>query len=451
MKALVEPLEGNKVKLSVEIDEAEFDKALNAAFKRLAQEVRIPGFRPGKAPRRILEAKLGSGVAREEAVRDALPGYYADALRETEVDAIAPPEIDITSGRDEGPLAFDAVVEVRPRINVAGYDGLRVTIPSPVATDDDLTAQIDRLRAQGAVLNDVERSARPGDAVVIDIHGTSNGEPVEGAEATDLTYDVGSGTLVDGLDVQLGGAKAGDVLTFSSELPGHDAPVDFRVLVKGVKEKILPEVNDEWAGEVSEFDTVEELKADLATRLGNVKRVNAHMALRNGVAEALAALVVDDPPSALIEAEVQRRVEDLAHRLQHQGATIVQWLEATGQTPEEFLDGHRADAVGSVKVDLALRAVVDAESIEVSDDEIDDEIAKVAAQSGEKPEKLRRQLERNDALPAVRQDLRRAKALTWLIEHAEVVDPDGKPVDRALLEQPELDAPEPETASGEDE
>lgn len=454
MKALVEPLEGNKVKLSVEVDEAEFDKALNAAFKRLAQEVRIPGFRPGKAPRRILEAKLGTSVAREEAVREALPGYYADALRETEVDAIAPPEIDITSGREDGPLAFDAVVEVRPKITVPGYRGIKVTVPSPEATDEDLTAQIDRLRAQGAQLDDVERDARPGDAVVIDIHGHSGGEPVEGAEAIDLTYDVGSGSLVDGLDEQLAGSKAGDVLTFSAELPGHEKPVDFRVLVKRVKEKILPEVDDEWAGEVSEFDTLDELRADLANRLSNVKRVNTRLALRNGVGEALAGLVVDEIPAALIEGEVQRRVEDLAHRLQHQGASLTQWLEAIGQSPEEFLEGLRGEAASSVKIDLALRSVAEAESIEVTDADLDAEIAKVATSAGKKPERLRRQLERNDAIPAVRQDLRRAKALEWLIENAEVVDPDGQPIDRALLVEPELEEPVASvsaSASGKDE
>ena len=458
MKALVEPLEGNKVKLTVEVDEAEFDKALNAAFKRLAQEVRIPGFRPGKAPRRILEAKLGTGVAREEAVRESLPGYYADALRETEVDAIAPPEIDITSGREDGPLAFDAVVEVRPKITVPGYKGIKVTVPAPEATDDDLAAQIDRLRAQGAQLDDVARAARAGDAVVLDIHGTAGGEPVEGAEATDLTYDVGSGSLVDGLDEQVAGAKVGDVLTFSAELPGHEAPVDFRVLVKGVKEKILPEVDDEWAGEVSEFDTVAELRADLANRLSTVKRVNARLALREGVGESLAAMVVDEVPTALVDAEIQRRVEDLAHRLEHQGASLTQWLEAIGQTAEEFLEGLRGEAATTVRVDLALRSVAEAESIEATDDDIDDEIAKVATSSGEKPERLRRQLERNGAIPAVRQDLRRAKALEWLIENAEVVDPNGKAVDRALLEEPEPQ-PEPEeqvasvsaSASGEDE
>lgn len=444
MKAVAEPLEGNKVKLSVEVDAAEFDKAVDAAFRRLAREVRIDGFRPGKAPRRVLEAKLGPGVAREEALREALPGYYEFALRETDTDAITQPEIDITPG-DTGPLLFTATVEVRPVITVPGYNALKVTVPNPEASDDDLNQQIDRLRNQGAELTDVERECRTGDAVVIDIHGQQNDEDVPGLDATDLTYEVGSGSLVEGLDEAIAGAKTGDAVTFSTEVPGHEGAVDFKVLVKGVKEKKLPEITDEWASEVSEFDTVDELKADLAKRIGGVKKANAQMALRSGAAQALAELVVDPVPDALVDGEVQRRVEDLAHRLSHQGASLQQWLEATGQSPEDFLATHRDDALTSVKVDLALRAVVAAENIEISDEELDEEIGKVAENAGEKPAKLRKQLEANGVIAMVKQDLAKAKALQWLIDNAEVVDEEGKAVDVAVLTAP----PEIEEEEGE--
>ncbi len=432
MKAVAEPIEGNKVKLSVEVDAAEFDKAVDAAFRRLAREVRIDGFRPGKAPRRVLEAKLGSGVAREEAVREALPGYYENALRETDTDAIAQPEIDITPG-DDGPLQFTALVEVRPIITVPGYNSLKVTVPTPGASEDDINQQLDRLRNQGAELTDVERAAKTGDAVVIDIHGQQNDEDVPGLDATDLTYEVGSGTLVEGIDDVITGAKAGDALTFTTEMPGVEGEVNFKVLLKGVKEKKLPEVTDEWASEVSEFDTVDELKADLTKRISGIKKANAQMTLRSGTAEALSALVVDDVPDALIDGEVQRRVEDLAHRLSHQGATLQQWLEATGQSPEDFLAAHREDAMTAVKVDLALRAVVVAENIEISDEELDEEIEKVAENAGEQPKKLRKQLETNGVIAMVKHDLAKAKALQWLIDNAEVVDEDGNAVDVALL------------------
>ena len=431
MKAVAEPLEGNKVKLSVEVDEAEFDKAVDAAFRRLAREVRIDGFRPGKAPRRVLEAKLGAGVAREEAVREALPMYYENALRETDTDAIAQPEISEIS--EEGPLKFDAIVEIRPVITVPGYDCLKVTVPNPAPSEEEITAQIDRLRNQGAELNDVDRASKQGDAIVIDIHGTQDGEDVPGLDATDLTYEVGSNTLVEGLDGPVTGAKAGDVVEFKTEIPGRDGEVDFKVLVKAVKEKVLPEVTDEWASEVSEFDTVEELKADLVKRISDIRKANAQMTLRSNTAAALADLVAVDVPDALVDGEVQRRVEDLAHRLSHQGATLQQWLEATGQSPEDFLAAHREDAVGTVKVDLALRAVVAAEEIEITDEEIDEELAKVAEGAGEKPAKLRKQLEANGAIPLVKLDLAKAKALQWLIDNSEVVDEEGNPVDVAAL------------------
>jgi trigger factor len=200
-----------------------------------------------------------------------------------------------------------------------------------------------------------------------------------------------------------------------------------------VKEKVLPEVTDEWASEVSEFDTVDELRADLVTRMTAVRKANAQMALRSGTAQALADLVVDVMPDALIDGEVSRRVEDLAHRLSHQGATLQQWLEATGQSPEDFIAAHREDAIGSVKVDLALRAVVVAEDIAISDEELDEELTKVAEGAGEKPAKLRKQLETNGVLPMVKLDLAKAKALQWLIDNAEVVDEEGQPIDVAAL------------------
>src|SRR3954467_4361938 len=211
MQSSVEPLEGNKVKVSVELDEGELEKALDAAFRKIAREVRIPGFRPGKAPRRILEARLGTEAARQEALRDSLPDYYAQALREHDVDAIAPPEIDITTGEEAGPVAFDAVVEVRPQLNVPGYGGLRVTVPNPNPTDEEIDAQIDRLRNTGAVLQEVQRPAQPTDNVTIDLKATSaEGDVVH--DGQDELYEVGTGRFGPVLDAQLQGAKVGDIL-----------------------------------------------------------------------------------------------------------------------------------------------------------------------------------------------------------------------------------------------
>lgn len=437
MKATVEPLEGNKVKLSVEVEEPEFDKAVDAALRKVAREVRIPGFRPGKAPRKLIEARMGREGVRQEALREALPEYYAEALRQTEVDAIAPPEIDITSGQDEGPLAFDAVVEVRPQVNLVGYQGLQVTVPSPVITDEELQKQIDRLRTPFGELKEVDRPIQDGDHVTIDLKGERDGEPVPGLVAEDYLYEVGTETLVPGADDQLRGASKGSELEFESpfgEVDGVEQSVKITLTVKDVKEMILPEVTDEWAGEASEFETVAELEADLRKRMGMVKKVQANMAVRDEAVKALAELVEDEVPEPLVNSEMERRLHDLAHRLEAQGATIQQYLEATGQGQSQLVDDLRSTATDAVKADLALRALAEAESLEVTDDDLELEIAQLADRMQQPAGAVRAQLEAADQMPAVRSDIRKAKALEWLMEHVEIVDEEGKAIDRADLQ-----------------
>ncbi|MDQ1402818.1 MAG: trigger factor [Actinomycetota bacterium] len=430
MKSMVEPLEGNKVKLTVELEESEFEPALDDAFRRLAREVRIPGFRPGKAPRRLLEAKLGNEAARQEAFRHSLPDFYAKALKETELDAIAPPEIDITSGQETGPVAFDAVVQVRPRVSIAGYEGLQVTIPRPEATDEEIDRQIDRLREQSGELTEVERPARDGDYVTIDYTLTRGGDTIH--EASDELYEVGTGAILDEVDEHLRGAKIGDILTFEAEVPNSE-PISVRLFVKGIKEKVLPEITDEWASEASEFDTADELRADVAKRMALVKKVQANLALRDEALNALVELVTDDAPEPLVETDLERRVHDLVHRIESQGATVEQWLIATGQTEEDVVSGLREGAVHGVKADLALRSLVEAQGIEATDDEVDAEITQLAERVGSTTDKVRAQLENAEQIEAVRSDVKRGKALEWLLEHVEIVDEHGQPVDRAEL------------------
>jgi trigger factor len=438
MKAIVEPLEGNKVKLSVEVDEQEFEKALDQAFKKIAREVRIPGFRPGKAPRRIIEARLGSEHARHEALRDSLPEYYAKAVRDQDIDPIAPPEIDITSGEESGPVAFDAVVEIRPQVSIPGYGGLRVEVPSPTVTDEEVAAQVDRLRGNFGHLEVVSRPARDGDHITIDLKATSGEQTLH--DTQDELYELGSGTILPKVDEELQGARSGDILRFTAEAPGHEGHdhdpeiISFTVLVKEVKEKILPDATDEWASEASEFDTLDELRADIVKRVSMIKRVQAQMSIRNGTVDALVQLVEEEPPEALVNAELERRVNDLGQRLQAQGADFGQYLAATGQTQEALVEELRRGATEAVKADLALRAVADAEEIEADDDDVDAEIGRLAERTGLKPAEVKRQLERADQLPAVRSDVRKAKALEWLVDHVEVVDQEGHPIDRAELE-----------------
>ena len=434
MRATTEPLEGNKIRLSVEIDEPEVDKALDEMVRTLSRQARVPGFRPGHVPRQVLEARMGGAAAlRAEALREALPDFYTKAVAEARVDPIAPPEIDITGGEEQGPVAFDALVEVRPTVAIPGYAGLQVTVPSPRVTDAEVDAQVDVVRETDAELVEVSRPAVDGDHVTIDLHGSSGDG--QGTDLEDLLYEVGSGRVVPALDVQLRGAKVGDVLAFEAAPDGSAEPVSFRVLVKEVKEKKLPELTDEWAAESSEFATVDELRGDTRARLARVKVLQANFARRDGALAALAALVDDDEvPEILVEEEVRERVHDLSHRLEEQHIGIDQFLEATGRTGDELVAQVREDARSSVKVDLALRALAEAEALEVTDDELATEIDAMADRMNTEADALRRQLDRAGRTAAVRSEQRKAKALTWLLDHVAMVDEDGNEITAGELE-----------------
>ena len=449
MRATVEPLEGNKVKVSVEVEAAEFEEAVTAAFKKIAQEVRLPGFRPGKAPRKVLEARLGAQVGREQALQDALPEYYSNAVIEHDVDVIAPPEIDITGGHEGGDVAFDAVVEVRPTIEVPGYGGLQVTLDRPAVDDDAIDAQIERMREVDATLQDVERPIVEGDTVTIDIEGTLDGEPQSGLTAEEYSYTVGSGAITPEVDEQLLGASAGDELTFDATHPDPDEErqLTFELTVREVKEKVLPELTDEWASEASEFETLAELRASLSDRMVRVRTAQAQMALREKAGEALAALVTDELPEALVNHEMQDRLQDLAMRLQAQGMQLEQYLQMTGADPEQFSQELRDTATAAVKVDLALRAVAEAEGIECSEDDLTEDLEGVAERVGQSVDEVRERFERVGQMSAVRSDIKKRKALEWLLERVEVVDAEGVAIDRSELELPadESDDTEPAT------
>ena len=436
MKTTVAPLEGNKVKLSVEVDEDEFDKAITDAFRKISREVRIPGFRPGKAPRKVLERRLGPEVGREQALNDALPEYYAQAITDNDVDVIDAPDIDITAGQEEGAVAFDAVVEIRPVVQVPGYGGLRVEIARPEVPEDEIDAQIDRMRQVQATFADVDRAAQAEDAVVIDITGTLDGEAQDGLTADDYSYTVGSNAITPEVDEQLSGAKAGDILEFDATHPDPDEErqLRFRVLVKQVRERVLPEADDAWASENSEFETIDELRQSIRDRGTVVRKAQAQGALREATGQALAKLVEEDMPEALVAHEMNHRAQDLAMRLQAQGLTPEQWLAITGKSSDDLTSELREAAETSAKVDLALRAVAEAEDLECTDDDLDDELAEVAERVGEPVARVRAEFERGGNLSAVRSDVRKRKALDWLLERVEIVDEDGQAIDRADLE-----------------
>ena len=444
MKSTVETLDDNRVKLSVEVDEETFDVAVDAAFKRIAKEVRMPGFRPGKAPRRLLEAQFGSAVGREEALREAMPEYYAQAVIEHDVDVVAPPEIEITGGQEDGPVQFDAVVEIRPSVSAAGYDGLRVEIPNPVASAEEIDEQIDNLRRNFAELSVVERAAADEDHVTIDIEATHGDEPVPGLTTTDYDYLLGSGAVVPEIDENLRGVSAGDEVEFSADHPDpeEEEPLQFSITVKEVKEAVLPDLDDEFAKANSEFETVEDLRADMADRMNTMRIQQANMAVQQNTAEALAALVTDEIPESMIENEINARIQDLVQRLQQQGMDVGAYLDAVGQTAETLAAEFREPAEQAVKVDLALRSVADLQGLVPDDDRIDEVVAEMAGPSGQDPDELKARLAEVGQISALRADLAKQAAMQWLTDNVELVDEDGEAIDREALEFPARGAEE---------
>jgi trigger factor len=407
----------------------------------------------------VLEARIGADAARHQALHDSIPEYYAEAVREHDVDVIAAPEIDITDGEEGGTVAFDAVVEVRPVVSVPGYASLQVTIPSPWPSDDDIDAQLETMRTQYAELEVVDRPAEEGDYLTVDIAGSQDDEPLESLTADDYLYPLGSGAIVPELDEELTGAEAGDVLEFEAAYPGAEpdpdddapSPLSFRVLVKEVKAQVLPDLDDDFASEASEFETLDELRADLRRRMGAVRKMQAQMALREKASEALAELVEDDVPDALVSAEMNDRLQDLALRLQAQGLTLEQWLGATGKGQDDLVGELRETAATAAKVDLALRAVAEAEGLEADDDDLEAEYEALAERVEQTPAKVREQLERADQVSALRSDIKKRKALDWLLESVTIVDEEGNTIAKDDLEitAPDDEAPQP-TAEGDE-
>lgn len=434
MKSSVEPLEGNKVKLYIEVEEVEFDKDIDAAFKAIAREVKLPGFRNGKAPRRVLEARIGIGPAREQALRDSIPNYLSKAVREHDVDLVATPSIEITGGQESGMVEFEAECEVRPEIEVPSYGGIRVEIDSPVPTADEIAEAQKAELKNGGTLAPAGRPAQTGDLLTLDMAATRDGEEVSGLNTEDWGYELGQGWVTEDFDSHLEGVVEGDVRTFTSTPKGTEQEAEFTVTVKSVQTLELPELTDEWvADNLGEFDTVEEWTASITEQLTEGKLNAIRRTLGSKVSEKLAELVDAELPESMVQSQIQSQTSELTRQLQASGISVEQWLQITGQSPEDFMAQARPGAEQSVRTDLALRAVAKAEQIDASDEDLELEYARMAYQFGAKAKDIRRIYEQNDAVPEVLAGIRKQKAFDWLLHNIEIVDTDGNAVDRDLV------------------
>ena len=433
----------DKVKLNVVIENEEFDREVDEALKRMSKNIKLPGFRPGKIPRKVIEARLGPAAGRQDALEQSLPTYYGRALIENEVDAIGPPEIEITSDISHGPVTFEAIVPIRPKPSISGHGSLEIEVPSPEITEEEFQTQLDSMRKHLATLEEAEKPAEVGDLVTIDIEGKQNGEAVSGLSATEYLYEVGSATILPEVDEYLIGSSKGDHLEFEAKPPTEEES-SFSITIKVGQDQIrlLPEVDNDFASQVSEFETSDELLVDLRHRMNETKFEQVGMLARDLIAKAIGDLIEMELPDELIEIEIDRRIRDLEMRLNSQGLELNKYLEVTGGEIETIREDFRETAEVSARIDLGLRAVAHVEYLDEEEEAFENYLGNMAAQMQMKAEELHDALKQSGRLIDVRADIAKEAALQWVFDRVDLLDEEGNRVDSSILEVKEPDIPD---------
>ena len=436
MKSTVETLSPTRVRLAVEIPFAELQPSIDAATKRAGAALRVPGFRPGKAPARVIEQRVGRPALLEEAVNETVPRAYTDAVKEADLSPLGQPEIEVTSLEDGESLSFVAEVDVRPDVKLPAYRGIPLTVADVEVTEEDVDEQLESLRERFGTLRGVERPVQTGDFVAIDLQARVDGAEVEGGSTSGLSYRVGAADLVEGLDEVIVGTSAGDARTFPSTLrhgvdEGRDAEIT--VSINSVKEQELPPLDDEFAQLASEFDTLDELRADLRLRLERISVLSQGAEARDKLLEYLLDATEIALPASSVDAEMEWRRHDVIHQLEHDDAQFAEYLEQEGKSTDEFEAELREIAERAVTSQFLLDAVAEAESVQVADAELSEYLVRQAARYDLAPQEFANQLLQAGNLPAVVADVRRNKALALLLESAAVTDSSGRPVDLGAL------------------
>jgi trigger factor len=439
VKTDVEELSPTRVKLVIEVPFDELRPSLDKAYREVAKQVRVPGFRPGHVPPRIIDQRFGRGVVLEQAVNDAVPQLYGKALAEKEVFALGQPQLEITQLDDGQQLSFTAEVDVRPKFEVPSVEGLPVTVEDVQVTPDEVEEYLSRLRERFASLQTVDRPAREGDYVSIDLSATVDGQEVEDAQASGLSYEVGDGSLVDGLDAALEGMTAGESATFTTELAGgahagEEAVV--RVTVHSVKTKELPELDDEFAQSASEFDTIGEWRADTRAQLERFKRAQQANQARDGALDALLDKIDIPLPDGVVAEEVERRNHALDDQLERIGAARDAYLESVGKTADQLAAEIEQDARRAIKANFVLDQFALQEELGVEDAELTGFVVQQAQRMGVAPDQLAAHLRDSGQIGSAVSDVLRSKALDLIVRRAAVKDSSGRDVDlEALFEQ----------------
>ncbi|RJL34567.1 trigger factor [Bailinhaonella thermotolerans] len=432
MKTAVEELTPTRVKLTVEVPFAELEPSLQAAYKKVAQQVRVPGFRPGKVPARVIEQRFGRGVVLEEAINEAVPQFYSQAVEESELFPVSQPDLEVTKIDDGKELEFTAEVDVRPAFDLPSYDDIEVTVDSAVVTNEDIDEQLDNLRDRFATLTGVDRPAQNGDFVSIDLAASINGENLEDQQAGGISYQVGGGSVLEGLDDNLVGMSAGESKTFTSVLVGGanaGEEAEITVTVNSVKEKVLPEADDEFAQTASEFDTLEELRADIAKRVEQNKKLRQVTQAREKAVQALLDKIDIPLPESAIEAEIKEREHQLGHEIENTGLSREIYLKARGTSEEELRKDFEESSRKALKTGFVLDKVVKQREIGVSQDELTEFVVNQAMRMGVAPNQLAQHLADSGQLTLAMMEVVRNKAAAAVADEARVVDTDGNEVD----------------------
>jgi trigger factor len=432
VKTDVEELSPTRVKLTIEVPFEELKPSLDKAYREVSKQVRIPGFRPGHVPPQIIDQRLGRGAVLEQAINDAVPQLYGKALEDTDIRALGQPDLEITQLDDGQQLAFTAEVDVRPKFELPDLSAIQVTVENAEVGPDEVEEYIGDLRERFASLKGVDRPAAEGDFVSIDLSASAGGKLVDDAQASGISYQVGGGTLLDGLDETLAGMNAGDSTSFTAELAGGDyagEQADVSVTVHSVKVKELPELDDEFAQSASEYDTLGEFRAGTRGRLEGVKRFGQVGQARDRALEAVMSRLDIPLPERLVSSEVEARQRSLDEQLERSGTTKEAYLEARGISELDLDAEINADARRSVKASFVLDEMASTGELRVEQEELNAYIVEQAYRMGVPPDRLAKEIVDRGQLGMAMSEVLRGKALRLLTEQVKVTDEAGRPVD----------------------
>lgn len=427
MSVQVEKLEKNMAKLTVEVSAEDFKAAIKKAFNKNKNRFAIPGFRKGKAPQAMIEKMYGEGVFYEDAADEAINASYAEAMKESGLDIVSRPEVTIEKiGKDE-PFVYSALVAVKPEVTLGQYKGVEVEKADASVSAEDVEAELKKVQEQNARLLTVEdRGVEDGDQTVIDFEGFVDGKGFEGGKAEDYPLTIGSHSFIDTFEEQLIGKKIGEEcevnVTFPTEYHAADLagkPATFKVTVKEIKVKELPELNDEFASEVSEFDTLDEYKKDVEKKLAEKKEIEANSKNEDAVVAKVVENATMEIPDKMIDAQAENMVQDMARRMQSQGLSLDMYLKYTGMTVEQMKEQARPDAEKRIRTRLVLEAVAKVENIQISDEKVDEEVAKMAEAYKMEVEKLKSYMSESD-VKQMKEDLAVQQAVDLLVAEAKL-------------------------------